>query len=324
MSIVSEIRFEQTTQLMLEIAPKVFSNLHFALKGGTAINLFLNDMPRLSVDIDAVLVDHLLLRNEALNLIQDDLNLLANRYQKAGFRCRVGEKDKLATCRIERPGFAQVKVEVNPVNRGTLFTPIPMALCPKATEIFDKEMVLPVLDKDEIYAGKFLAALIRQHPRDLYDVRNFFKHEIITERLTDCFCAYLAMGQKPFHEALFAPDAPQEELFHEQTEGMLLEPCRWSDLKPIRQLLQKSITESMQSHHKEFLVSLATCEPKFELLPRFPHLNEMPGIKWKLENLQKLQAKNPEKLKLQANLLANGLSNSTEIIQRGQGLGRSL
>ena len=39
-------------QLMLRVIPHVAAETCFALKGGTAINLFLRDMPRLSVDID--------------------------------------------------------------------------------------------------------------------------------------------------------------------------------------------------------------------------------------------------------------------------------
>jgi predicted nucleotidyltransferase component of viral defense system len=47
-----------TARLMAEIAPTVFESGVFALKGGTAINLFLRDMPRLSVDLDLVFSDY--------------------------------------------------------------------------------------------------------------------------------------------------------------------------------------------------------------------------------------------------------------------------
>lgn len=43
-----------TVRLLLDVAPDVFRGGEFALKGGTALNLFVQDMPRLSVDIDAV------------------------------------------------------------------------------------------------------------------------------------------------------------------------------------------------------------------------------------------------------------------------------
>jgi hypothetical protein len=41
-----------TARLLTKVAPFVFSDGLFALKGGTAINLFIRDMPRLSVDLD--------------------------------------------------------------------------------------------------------------------------------------------------------------------------------------------------------------------------------------------------------------------------------
>jgi predicted nucleotidyltransferase component of viral defense system len=45
-------------RLLLAVAPSIFRQAGFALKGGTAINLFLRDMQRLSVDLDLVFADH--------------------------------------------------------------------------------------------------------------------------------------------------------------------------------------------------------------------------------------------------------------------------
>ena len=49
-----------TARLLMQVAPLVFVGDTFALKGGTAINLFVRDMPRLSVDLDLVFHDHTL------------------------------------------------------------------------------------------------------------------------------------------------------------------------------------------------------------------------------------------------------------------------
>lgn len=46
--------YADTVRLLLTAAPDVFANDIFAMKGGTAINLFVQDMLRLSVDIDVV------------------------------------------------------------------------------------------------------------------------------------------------------------------------------------------------------------------------------------------------------------------------------
>ena len=55
-----------TARLLMQVVPLVFVDDTFALKGGTAINLFVRDMPRLSVDLDLVFPDHTLPRDEAL------------------------------------------------------------------------------------------------------------------------------------------------------------------------------------------------------------------------------------------------------------------
>jgi len=65
--------YVDTVRLLLAIAPAVFQSPRLALKGGTALNLFLHDMPRLSVDIDVVFTDHTLGREDALRAIAADL-----------------------------------------------------------------------------------------------------------------------------------------------------------------------------------------------------------------------------------------------------------
>ena len=57
----------------------------FALKGGTAINLFVRDMPRLSVDLDLVFPDHTLPRGQALRRINEAIRQSVARLKKQGF-----------------------------------------------------------------------------------------------------------------------------------------------------------------------------------------------------------------------------------------------
>ena len=44
--------FHNQTRVLLKVLPLVLEDSRFALKGGTAINLFIREMPRISVDID--------------------------------------------------------------------------------------------------------------------------------------------------------------------------------------------------------------------------------------------------------------------------------
>jgi hypothetical protein len=51
---VMDIVFFRQAELLLRIIPLIDREASFALKGGTAINFFVRDLPRISVDIDLV------------------------------------------------------------------------------------------------------------------------------------------------------------------------------------------------------------------------------------------------------------------------------
>jgi predicted nucleotidyltransferase component of viral defense system len=55
----------------------------------------------------------------------------------------------------------------------------------RAQELFAVEFELPVPAVDELYAGKLVAALDRQHPRDLFDVRQLFEIGGFTDRMVN-------------------------------------------------------------------------------------------------------------------------------------------
>lgn len=76
--------YVSTVQLLLEVAQVLFESKFFALKGGTALNLFVQDLPRLSVDIDVVFTNHELDREKALAAIKDELNKAKSRLEKLG------------------------------------------------------------------------------------------------------------------------------------------------------------------------------------------------------------------------------------------------
>ena len=116
--------FVQTVRLLLRAAPGVFSNDMFAMKGGTAINLFVQDMPRLSVDIDVAYIDWRTPREEALQAILDEIDAIASRIRKIGLATRkIPGKDLGETKLIVASDDVQVKVEVNAVFRGTVLPP---------------------------------------------------------------------------------------------------------------------------------------------------------------------------------------------------------
>ncbi len=113
--------YADTVRLLLAAAPDVFANDIFAMKGGTAINLLVRDMPRLSVDIDVVYTPWQTPRDEALAAINRELDNVAKRLAKQNLHARKVAAKELGDTKllIERDD-SQVKVEVNVVFRGTV------------------------------------------------------------------------------------------------------------------------------------------------------------------------------------------------------------
>jgi predicted nucleotidyltransferase component of viral defense system len=196
--------YVDTVRLLLAVAPAVFRPPRFALKGGTALNLFVQDMPRLSVDIDVVFNDHTLDREAALKAIAADLRSIKSAISAMGHRADLpatkgGDEVKLI---IDGNGV-RVKVEVNFVFRGTVLPAVQRPLISTAQDLFTTDITLPVLDIAELYGGKLVAAMDRQHPRDMFDVLKMTERFGWQPSFVDCFVAYLAGHNRPVHEVLF-------------------------------------------------------------------------------------------------------------------------
>jgi predicted nucleotidyltransferase component of viral defense system len=167
-----------SARLLTRVAPPVLVDDTFALKGGTAINLFVRDMPRLSVDLDLVFPDHTVSRAEALKRINEAIRQSVARLKKQGFQTHApASADAGETKLLVRQGTIEVKVEVNFVMRGTV-NPVRMAsLTQSARDTLQADLEVPVVSLEDVYGGKLVAAMDRQHPRDLFDVMQLFAHE---------------------------------------------------------------------------------------------------------------------------------------------------
>jgi len=111
----------ETARAMVRVAPLVFTDERLALKGGTAINFFLRDMPRLSVDLDLTFTDYSAPRSVALAAINDAIREAQARLNARGFQTRVPTpQDGIEAKLLVTSGAIQVKVEINYVIRGTV------------------------------------------------------------------------------------------------------------------------------------------------------------------------------------------------------------
>ena len=295
--------YARTVQLLLAVAPAIFSSPVFAMKGGTAINLFVQDMPRLSVDIDVVFVPHESPRDEALLAIGSELTAAQGRIKALGFEASLRRSAEGTEAKLFVSGAGvEVKVEVNFVFRGTVLPPELKALTPAAQQLFAANIEVPVLATPELYAGKLVAALDRQHPRDLFDVQLMLAGSGWSEPLLDCFVVYLAAHNRPTHEVLFPREKALDAVFENEFVGMTSGPVSVGQLLATRQRMMRELPRVLHPRHRQFLLSIVRAEPQWDLLP-YAHIAQLPALQWKLQNLKKLK-RNVNKFEQQHNELA--------------------
>lgn len=293
-----------SARLLTRVAPLVLVDDTFALKGGSAINLFVRDMPRLSVDLDLVFPDHTAPRAEALKRINEAIRQSVARLKKQGFQTHApASADAGETKLLVRQGAIQVKIEVNFVMRGTV-QPVRMAsLTQKARDTLQADLEIPVVALEDVYGGKLVAAMDRQHPRDLFDVMQLFAHEGITAGIRRAFVVYLASHNRPVHEVLFPSLRDVRQEFASNFAGMTLEPVELDALLAARERMVHELQQGLTADERRFLLSLVAAEPEWKLLG-VPHVQQLPGLRWKLQNLERLRMADARKFAEQKDALA--------------------
>lgn len=284
----------RTARLLTQVAPSVFVDDTFALKGGTAINLFYRDLPRLSVDLDLVLRDHTVPRVAALAQIDAGIRQMATRLRARGFTTRAPiSADGETKLVVQRDGIT-VKIEVNTVMRGTVQPVQSTPLTARASDILQADLDLPVASLADVYGGKLAAAMDRQHPRDLFDVQQLFAHEGITPAIRRAFVVYVASHNRPVHELLFPADQDIELAYTGSFAGMTSEPVSLADLLNVRARMMSELQSGLDADERAFLLSLVAGQPEWDLLG-VAHVSQLPAVRWKLHNLEQLQRANPGK-----------------------------
>ena len=299
--------YADTVRLLLAIVPDVFANDIFAMKGGTAINLVVQDMPRLSVDIDVVYLPWQTPRDEALQAINQELAAIATRVASLGVQTRlVRSKDLGDTKLIVENESSQVKIEVNVVFRGTVLPAERRSLSAKTSDLFGVELEVPILAPNELYAGKLVAALDRQHPRDLFDVWQLYESGGISNGMVECFVVYLAGHNRPTHEVLFGNDKNIAGEYERAFVGMTEVDCSLETLLEARVRLRHELPGRLSAQHKQFLSGLTRAQPDWSLL-QCQHAAQLPALRWKLSNLETFRKRRPEDFTAQADALDAGL-----------------
>jgi predicted nucleotidyltransferase component of viral defense system len=281
--------YRKQVALLIRVLPLVAREKCFALKGGTAINLFVRDMPRLSVDIDLTYlpVDE---RAASLAAIDAALKRIATsvRANIKGAQITAGKIDGTVTKLLVRAEGVQIKIEVTPVLRGCVYEAEMRSVTEVVEEAFGFAEVQMVSFSD-LYAGKAVAALDRQHPRDLFDIRHLLANEGIDDDLRRAFIVYMLSYDRPMSEVLAPTLKNISAEFMRGFEGMTDEPVAIEELIAAREALIADIVGQMPQEHRRFLVSFERGQPEWALLG-LPAAPELPAVKWRQLNLDKLSA----------------------------------
>lgn len=201
---MAEAVYREQVALLLRTLPLIAEEDCFALKGGTAINLFVREMPRLSIDIDLVYLP-INDREQSLQSIDAALRRIAacilaiHKGSRVQYSALTGSKYVMKL--VVRQGAAQSKIEVTPMLRGTVFASEERDVVGVVESEFGYARI-QVVSFEDLYAGKVVAALDRQHPRDLFDVMLLLANEGISREMFEAFLVYLISHDRPMAEIL--------------------------------------------------------------------------------------------------------------------------
>ncbi len=283
-------RYNQQVRLLLQLLPYVAGHECFALKGGTAINLFFRNFPRLSVDIDLVFLP-MMEREEALDTIRQGLSTLAKSIRSGIPGARVvasfREKQDALRLTVNKEG-AQIKIELSPVLRGTVYTPTVMPVSESVEDDFGYAEI-QVVHFADLYAGKICAALDRQHPRDLFDVKLLLDNEGIADNLRKALLVYIISHNRPIAELLRPNFKEISGLYEGEFRSMAQEDVSLQELEKTRERLVDLVHSSLTERERQFLMTFKRCSPDWALLG-LEGVERLPAVRWKLHNLKKMSA----------------------------------
>lgn len=247
--------YKERVRLLLRIIPIISTEECFAVHGGTAINLFVQNLPRYSVDIDLTYIP-VEPREASLTHIKERLKEIKAKIEAAILGIAVREVPNKLIC-THNGHF--VKVEVNDVKRGIIAPPVELPLCDLAQEdfgVFCKARIVPL---SQLYGGKITAALDRQHPRDLFDV------SLMLDYIKE---------------------------FSEIKRGFIF--CLLGSDRPILESLNPNFNDHLTPTDKAFLLGFEDGTPDWDA-SEYRDFQHYPSVQWKLFNIQKLKFRNQKK-----------------------------
>jgi predicted nucleotidyltransferase component of viral defense system len=295
--------YKERVKLLLQLIPIVSGIDDFAIHGGTAINLFVLDLPRYSVDIDVTYIP-IKSREETFSDIRANLATLKGKIKRLFPRIVIEEKPNKINCLLN--GIL-VKIEVNGTKRGLIEPSLVLPLCNLAQTEFKTFCEAKIVSVSQLYGGKISAALDRQHPRDLFDIKLMFDRITGFEQVKKGFFYSLLGGDRPIVESLAPSRTDQRETLAKQFAGMTDIPFPYSDFEETREKLIEFINSNLTDKDKAFFLDFETGNSLSKHV-EYQEFLQFPSVQWKLLNISKLKSDNPAKHKQGIEKLAKCLA----------------
>ena len=280
--------YKEQVRLLLRMLPVIYREDDFAVHGGTAINLFIKNLPRYSVDVDLTYIP-LGSREKSLTEIDKRLDAISLQLKRAVPGVHIRPVPNKLLCTLDR---STVKIEVNGIKRGIIGPTIELPLCDKAQAEFEMYCKARIVPMGQLYGGKIAAALSRQHPRDLFDFNYMNTDEV--DGLKRGFIFALLGSDKPFIESLSPNIINQQEALESQFRGMTDIPFSYDNYESTRGHLITFINTMLNKEDKDFLVSFEEGNPQWDK-SAYSDFSNFPSVQWKMLNVNKLKTQNPSK-----------------------------
>ncbi|MDD7886804.1 nucleotidyl transferase AbiEii/AbiGii toxin family protein [Flavivirga sp. 57AJ16] len=258
-------------------------------------------MPRLSVDVNLTYVS-IEDRDTSMKNIVEALKRIKSSIEAAVPEMHISLQEKILKLLISIPK-AQIKLEVNQTNRGVIDGTKEMMLCEKAQDEFAAFCAIDVVPLSLLYGGKICAALDRQHPRDLFDIKYLTQNEGFTDEIKKGFLLCLLGSNRPLHEMLSPNLTDQSHAMENHFDGMSYVPFSYEDFEETRSQLITAVKESLTKKDKDFLLSFKSLAPDWSVYD----FERFPAVQWKLQNLIKLKSNDLSKYNELVGALKNAL-----------------
>ena len=181
----------------------------------------------------------------------------------------------------------RIKIEPNYILRGHLFPTRDMQISKKASEEFNIDIYAKCLIFEDVYGSKLCAALDRQHPRDLFDVKLLLVRDGIYENIKHSFLLYLISGNRPINEMLVPNHKDIGSIYETDFKDMVNTKITLEELMQARATLCTEIMKSLNNDDRAFLQSFVRNTPDWNLV-KHSKIKDFPAVRWKLLNQQKM------------------------------------